>query len=284
MMKNTYSLPIRLLSAGLLAAALYSCNKLTDSFQKESSATKYAFQQVTGGTDSVNIYNCVWLVGDQIVSAAADSAQHIAVTAAFTDSGINRVVGVRGFSINGMSLGYNARDSTFYFDYSDSVAYLQEGLDLYGTDVQMKITGSGPGDTVTQAVYMPKMVNSGGGSFPVGQINIANNLPLSWTPDAGNASGNVYIKIWYNAKMSRILNDSTLPATDTVLTYTVPDNGAYTIDSSDLMKLRPNSYVTMSLGRGSQATAVLPVSGRKVFYYATSSESSGPITLIYAPR
>jgi hypothetical protein len=259
---------------------LPSCTKTPVRFENENAMTKAMAMVPLIMTDSANVYNCVWLIGNQVVSPVADSAQQVSITATFTDSITKKVVGIKGLSVNTRTLTQNP-DSTFYFGYSDSSAYLTEGLNLYGTNVAIKITGSSLADTVTQSIYQPKKVY--GTSFPTGQINTAKNLALNWTPDAGNAWGNVVIKLWYNSSASRFLNDSTLPAKDTALTYTVPDNGSYTIDSTDLKRLKPHSYVTLSLGRGSEVSAVLPVSRRRVFYFATASETSTPVTLIYAP-
>jgi len=283
-MKNNFlnHLPLAVVSAFVLLSWCFfpSCTKMPARLENESSLTKGMGMVPFIMTDSANVYNCVWLMANQVVSPVADSAQQVGLTATFTDSLTGKVVGIKGLSVNGRTLTQNA-DSTFYFGYSDSSAYLTEGLNLYGTNVVIKITGSSLADTVTQSIYQPKRVY--GTSFPTGQINTAKNLALNWTPDAGNAWGNVVIKIWYNSSASRFLNDSTLPAKDTVLTYTVPDNGSYTIDSTDLKRLKPHSYVTLSLGRGSEASAVLPVSRRRVFYFATASETATPITLIYAP-
>jgi hypothetical protein len=280
-MKNKHPFIAKISAAILIGSMLFvSCTKMPERLVGGNALGKLTSQIPAIMTDSANIYNCIWLDGNQVVSPAADSAEQVAFTATFTDSITNRVVGIKGLSVNSRTLSPNA-DSTFYFGYSDSSAFLQEGLNLYATNVNIKITGSSLSDTVTQSIYMPKKVYGTG--FPAGQINIAKNLALNWTPDVGNAWGNVVIKIWYNAAASRFLNDSTLPATDTTLTYTVPDNGSYTIDSTDLKRLKKNSYVTMSLGRGSEASAILPISKRRVFYFATASETSTPITLIYAP-
>jgi hypothetical protein len=273
-MKYRSSSPIFIFFIFFLLFNMNSCSKLQDSLQRNGKSVL-----ALATVDSATIYNCIWLVGNQIVDAAADSGQQIGVNAAFTDSITKQLVSINALSINARSLVANP-DNTFHFGYSDSSAYLQEGLNLYGTNVKMKITGSSSADTVTQTIYMPKNVSSGSTNFPFGQINMANNLTLNWIPDAGNAWGSMVIKIWYNGSMSRFLNDSTLPLQDTTLMYTVPDNGSYTISSSDLQRLKVNSYVLVSLGRGSQAQAVLPVSKKRVFYYATASESSPPITLI----
>jgi hypothetical protein len=126
---------------------------------------------------------------------------------------------------------------------------------------------------------VPKKVLRYTSDFPLGQLNIASNLTLNWTPDPACTWGNIAIKIFYKGVESRFLSDSTLSSYDTTLSYIVPDNGSYTISSTDLQKLKRNSLVTLTIGRGSQIQAVLPVSLKRVFYYATSAVSTYTLTL-----
>jgi hypothetical protein len=273
-----------------------SCTKIAESVQGYGLSKNLV--KVLASTDSSTIYSFVWLSGDQIIDVAPDTGYKISAMAEFSDSVTNNLVSMLGLSINSRSLNPNS-DYSYYFGYSDSSSHLQEGLNLYGTNVKIKTTGSSAADTVTQMIYMPAKIypylnpgTSGGGgfvvyqatssppNFPIGQIDMASSLTFNWVPDPNNSWGNVEIKIWYSAAMSRFLSDPTLPSQDTALSYTVPDNGTYTISSSDLQRLHRNSLVHVSLGRGSQAQAVLPLSKKRIFYYATASSSSPTITLV----
>ncbi len=235
------------------------------------------FSVLTAG-DSSTIYSYVWLNGNQVISAL-DSNFRISAMAAFTDTITRNLVPMNGLVINTRSVIPNP-DHTYSFNYSDTAAYLQEGLNLYGTNVKVKITGSSSADTITKTIYMPKKVLRYTTDFPLGQLNIGSNLTLNWTPDPACTWGNVSIKIYYKSVESRFLSDSTLSANDTTLSYIVADNGSYTISSADLQKLKRNSLVTLEMGRGSQIQAVLPVSLKRVFYYATSAVSTYTLTLI----
>ncbi len=260
----------------LILVKLESCDKVQ--LKPVNLEVQKNMMTMLGIGDSVNMYNYVWIANDKLINPN-DSGFTIAAMAAFIDSTTNQIISVNSLSINARTLTSNT-DKSYNFRYSDSATgALQEGKNLYGTNVKIKIAGTTTADTVTQSLYMPKRVFSAITDYP-GQIDISTNLTLKWIADPACTWGNVAIKIWYNAGRSRYLNDSTLSAKDTVLSYTVPDNGSYTISSSDLQKLRANSIVTFSLGRGSTAISVLPISKKRIFYYTSSSVSSGPITLI----
>jgi hypothetical protein len=271
-MKKLYTrLPIIFFTVFFLN--LLSCTKLD--IRDQVNMAKKNMMTILSTTDSTNINSFFWLCGDQLLGAK-DSSFRISALATFTDSVTHLPVGINGIILNSRNLNQQS-DHSLSFMYSDTAAYLQEGLDIFGTTVKVKITGSSPADTVTRLIYMPKKVVRNVADFPLGKLDIANNLTLNWTPDPSCTWGNVAIEIFYNAAKSRFLNDPTLPASDTTFSYIVPDNGTYTIPSSDLRRLKVRSIVSISLGRGSILQAVLPISARRVFYYATSSVSTYPL-------
>ncbi len=272
-MKNKLYIAIYCLLLIMIYCWMASCTKVKEEIRKNNSMK--SFLRELSGTDSATVYNYVWLNGDRTV-AFSDSSYHITVGAAFTDSITNQIIAINGLSVNSRALTAST-DHTYYFGYSDSTVTLGEGLSLYGTNVKIKITGTSSADTLTKIIYMPKKVFKTRNDFPLGSISNSTNLTINWTPDSLTSWRNVIIKIWYNATMSRFLSDSTLPAQDKELTYIVPDNGTYTISSADLQGFQKKSYVWISLGRGSQVDGVLPVSHKRVFYFATSSESSPPL-------
>jgi len=276
-MKNIFIKSFFLISSILILIKLESCDKVQ--LRTSDLGIKKNMMTMLGVGDTANIYNYVWIANDKIITPN-DSGFRISALAAFTDSITHQIVSVNNLSINARTLTPNT-DNSYSFIYSDSATgALQEGKNLYGTNVKIKITGTTTSDTVTQTLYMPKRVFSSITDYPTGQIDISTNLTLKWIADPACSWGNVAIKIWYNAGRSRFISDSTLPANDTVLSYIVPDNGSYTINLGDLQKLRVNSLVTFSLGRGSTSITVLPISKKRIFYYTSSSVSSIPQKLI----
>jgi len=261
----------------LIFISLYSCTKL-DMKKAVADEGLQKISSVLSVPDTPNAYSYIILSGNQNVDRN-DSSYHIDINASFTDSLTGQAVNTLGISINNRNLVSNSNHA-YHFAYNDTSTTIQEGLSLYGTNVKIKITGTSSADTVTQMIYMPKKVYKTVNDFPTGSIGTSGNLVVSWTPDPLNSWGNVVIKIWYNSSMSRFLRDSSLSAQDIELTYTVPDNGSYTISSSDLQAFQPKSLVSIALGRGTKMQAVLPISKMRVFYFAVSSESTPPINIV----
>jgi hypothetical protein len=269
-------LGVCLFSLSILIVHLTSCSKVQEEFQGLGSPTKLVSFMLSD--DTVNIYNYVWLSNDKLVRPR-DSGISMSVVAAFTDSVTGQIATMSGVSINNRTLIPNSSHS-YSFEYSDSANNaIQEGKNLYGTNVSIKITGSSAADTATRMIYMPKRVFNTSVGFPSGTVDISQPLVLNWLTDPSCSWGNVGIQIYYNAAASRFMHDPTLPATDTTFTYIVPDNGSYTLSTTQLQKFRVNSLITITLGRGSTLSAVLPVSKKRIFYYATSTMKSSPITL-----
>ena len=270
-------LSICLLLSIVFAVYLISCTKSQVEFQQPGSPGKLA--SLLFSTDSPTIYNYVSLSNDQIVRPQ-DSGFRMSVTAAFTDSITGQISTMSSVMINNRSLSANTSHS-YSFAYSDSGNNaIQEGKNLYGTNVNIKVTGTSASDTITQMIYMPKRVFKTLADFPYGPIDISKSLTLNWTPDPACTWGKIGIQIMYNATVSRFMHDATLPPNDTTVIYIVPDNGSYTISSTELQRFKPNSIINISIGRGSILAAVLPISKKRIFYYATSSLSSLSLTLI----
>ncbi len=270
-MKNKFIISRQFFLLATYSMILNACSKMDVHRTTDNEAFK-ALQAFTS-TDSATVYNHVWINADQTIGYS-DSSFKIGVTAVFTDSITHQLVAINSLTVNNRNIPAHT-DHTLSLDYSDSAALLDEGISFYGSNVKVKITGSSAADTVTKMVYVPKRVVKIPRSFPTAAIDISNNLTIGWTTDPLNSWGNVVIKIWYNAATSQFLSDSTLSSQNKTLTYIVPDNGSYTISSTDLQGgLQRKSFVTVALGRGTQVSAVLPVSHRRVFYFATASETS----------
>ena len=152
-----------------------------------------------------------------------------------------------------------------------------QGEALAGTNMVVKVTGSTAADTATRVVYMPKnIVGLTSEIPPSGGVTNTSNLTLNWVADPNNASGEIEIEVLYESAVSQFSNPS-LPATDTTLTYIVPDNGSYTISSAALSHYPTGCYVQIIIGRGSQVQVRLPVSGRLVDLGAISTIMSAPL-------
>jgi len=262
----------------MICSLQISCRKIDLRTERDSAILKMA--TMLTGTDTPTVYNYVIINGDQW-NTYKDSNFRIGVDAAFTDSITNQLIAVNGLSINSRNI-IAKPDHTFDFGYSDSAsgpAALAEGLALFGTNVRVKVTGTTTTDTLTQVIYMPKKIYKTPASLPIAAVNIANSLTLNWTPDPLCSWGNVLIKIWYNSASNRYLVDSALPAQDANLTFVVPDNGSYTISSTSLQTFQKKSFVNISLGRGTEIQKLLPVSHKRVFFFAISSVSSGNVYL-----
>lgn len=253
-----------------------SCHKLANTLSEK---TTLARSVVDLGQDSSTAYYSVVLTSDQ-KSSPLDSGFNSEALAVFRDSATTQLVAMGGLSINDMPLAVNG-DNTYEAIYrsrdgNDNSA-LRTSLSTSsfpqsGTDVKISITGSSPADTVTQFVYMPQDIMASTSDFPASSINVQNDLPLHWVPDPTNPAGAIIIKLWYVAGLSRALSgDLTLPPDDLTLTYTVPDNGSYTISHNDLQAFHANAYIWIFLGRGSQTAATLPISNKTIYCFATAS-------------
>lgn len=225
------------------------------------------------GNNNPVVYNYVLINAIQVINKSDSNEFHIGVAAAFLDSNNNKLTGVDNLIVNNKPINRNA-DSTYSFDY-EKQASLNEGLALYGTDVPITIRGTSDNDTVTKTVYLPKKIVNDFSAYP-DSIDVSKDLVLKWATDPNNHWGNVIIQIYYYEGLSHA-SDSTLPAHINTLNFTVPDNGLYTIKASNLDVFPFKSYIGISIARGTQNVAVLPLSKKRVFYFSNSSASTPPV-------
>ncbi len=261
------------INTSIIILVFLSCTKVENKNQLFQNSTLDQLRQSMMTEDSATVYNYVLINSKQVMNLI-DSNYVISAMAGFKDSITNNNSSVSSVYVNTRSL--SKIDSVFSFGYSDSVATLSEGKALAGTNVTVKVTGHNPGDTQTQLIYMPTNIARYVSDFPKGKISNLNNLVLNWTPDASNPSQTVVIEISYYSGLTRSYEPS-LPTSINTLTYIVPDNGSYTVSSSALQTFPEKSYINVSIGRGSQYQGLLPISQRRVFYWAISSVSTPPV-------
>ncbi|PWT76605.1 MAG: hypothetical protein C5B59_06140 [Bacteroidetes bacterium] len=225
------------------------------------------------GTNNPVVYSYVLINANQVASRADSNDFHIAIAAAFIDSLNNKITGIDNLYVNNLPISMNV-DSTFSFDYGAS-ASLNQGLALYGTNVCVSIKGNSNDDTVTTSVYLPKRLINVITDFP-DAVDLSKDVELKWAPDQGNKWGNVIIQVYYYPGLSQA-SDSTLPKQIRTLNLTVPDNGSYIIQKEMLQSFPRKSFIGISIARGTQNEAVLPVSRKRVFYFTNSSASTQPL-------
>ena len=225
------------------------------------------------GTHDSPVYNYVLISANQVTNKSDSNDFQIAVAAAFIDSSTNKLAGVSDLVVNERSI-VPGTDSTYNFGYNNT-PYFQEGLSLFGTDVSIKIKGTTADDTVNKTVYLPKRLVKLISDFP-DVIDLSKPLNLSWDPDQRNFWGNVIIQVYYYPGLSSG-QDPTLPKQISPLNYTAPDRGSYSISAKDLQKFPAKAYVGISIARGTQNEAVLPVSKKRVFFFSSSSASTVPL-------
>jgi hypothetical protein len=254
----------------ILILLLYSCSKTENAIpSKYVDATLYSMLT----TDSITVNNYVLISSNQIANTL-DSNFAISACAAFTDSITHKLVNVNSLMVNSTSVPRNSTDSTYYFSYSGS--YLNTGLALAGRNAQVKIQGVSSSDTLSSSIYVPKNLVKLTSDFPDNRLSIYDPLVLKWIPDSNTAWANVVIQVSYYSTLSR-WSDPSLPANIKTLTYTVPDNGNYTIPASALQRFPAKSYIGISLGRGSQVEGVLPISKKRIVFFGIASANTPPI-------
>jgi len=225
------------------------------------------------GTDNPAVYSYVLINANQVTNRADSNDFHIAIAAAFVDSNNHRITGVDNLLVNNKPISMNV-DSTFQFDYKEQ-SDLSEGIALYGTNVLITVKGKTDADTVTSTVYLPKKIVRVVSDFPA-VISQSSDLTLSWIADPGNPWGNVIIQMYYYSDLSQD-NSPDLPQQVKTLNFTVADNGSYTISKKSLNTFPLKSYVGITIARGTQNQAVLPVSKKRIFYFSNSSASTPPL-------
>ena len=86
------------------------------------------------------------------------------------------------------------------------------------------------------------------------------------------------IQVYYFSTLS-LKGDSTLPQAITTVSLTVPDNGNYYLSQTDLQSFPVNAYIGITIARGTQNEAILPLSHKRVYYFSSASVSTPPVRL-----
>jgi hypothetical protein len=70
-----------------------------------------------------------------------------------------------------------------------------------------------------------------------------------------------------------------LPANIATFNLTVPDNGSYFLTKADLRSFSPHAFIGITIARGTQNEAILPLSHKRVYYFSSASVSTPPVQL-----
>ncbi len=223
------------------------------------------------GTQNTAVYNYVLINANQVINKADSNELHIGVSAAFIDSSSKQVTFVNALSVNNQQIQPGV-DYTYNYNYSPGSS---KDLPLFGTNVIVTIRGSGDDDTVSKSVYLPKQLMALISDYP-DTIHLARGVQLSWSPDQANTWGNVLIQLFYYADLSAKA-DSTLPARIGTVSITVPDNGNYFLTPKDLGPFPAHAVIGITIARGTQNEAILPLSRKHIFYFSSASVSTTPL-------
>jgi hypothetical protein len=244
------------------AGCLVSCHK--DGSNSSDSWTWF-------GTQNPAVYNYVLINASQVVNRADSDELHIGVSAAFIDSNNHQITSVNALTVNDQEIqpGVNY---TYNYNYSPTSP---KEAPLFGSNVVVTIRGISADDTLSRSVYLPKQLLRLISDYP-DTVHLDRGLPLSWSPDEENTWGNVVVQLVYYADLSKKA-DSTLPDKINTVSITVPDNGSYFLRPSDLEAFPAKSVVGISIARGTQNEAILPLSRRRVYYFSSASVSTRPL-------
>ncbi len=222
------------------------------------------------------VYNYVLISGNQVTNKSDTNDYQISIAAAFIDSNTNKITGVGDLSVNDRNIIPGA-DSTYNFGYNNT-PFFQEGLSLFGTNIKIRIHGKNEADTVSKTVYLPKKIVKLVSDFPE-VLDLSKSLTLHWVPDEQNSWGKVIVQVYYYPNLSQH-SDSSLPKDVKPLNYTTIDNGSFTVSPPDLMRFPLNSFVGISIARGTQNVALLPISQKRVYFFSSSSASTVPMQVV----
>ena len=130
-------------------------------------------------------------------------------------------------------------------------------VSLYGTKATFQLNTTQTGD-IQEQMYVPKQMDA--------RISIDNNvagvskqtgLSVNWTTDNDplNDKG-ILIELFYDAYTNKSVstNPTALPNDNVIQYVVVPDNGNYTLTSSDLVNLPSNTNITIKIHRGNFRT------------------------------
>jgi hypothetical protein len=224
------------------------------------------------GTHNEAVYNYVLINASQVLSKSDTEEVHVDVNAAFIDSNNHQINIVRALYVNNLVI-YPGQDSIYNYNYASGG--ISKGLPLFGSQVLVTIRGMDEADTVSSSIYLPKQL-SGQITNYSDTLSRTRGIQLNWATDDANTWGNVMIQLYYFNSLSQ-KGDSTLPDKITTVNLTVPDNGNYALSKSDLNSFPRNAYIGISISRGTQTEALLPLSHKRVYYFSSASVSTPPV-------
>jgi hypothetical protein len=249
----------------MCAGCLYSCHK---------EATNPVNNFVWFGTQNNAVYNYVLINANQVLNNNDSEEYHLGVSAAFIDSNDNKITVVRALTVNNLLIQPGS-DLTYNYNFGSGDA--GKNLPLFGTHALITIRGQDDSDTVTSSVYVPKQLTGSFTGYP-STVSVNQGLQLNWTTDDANSWGNVVIQLFYYSSLSQRA-DSTLPSNIATFNLTVPDNGSYYLTKNDLRSFSPHSFIGITIARGTQNEAILPLSHKRVYYFSSASVSTPPVQL-----
>jgi hypothetical protein len=247
------------------AGCLISCHK---------DASNPLNQWTWFGTQNSAVYNYVLINANQVLSRSDSEELHVGVSAAFIDSNNHQITAVRVLSVNDLVI-QPGQDSTYNYSYGPDETI--KGDQLFGTKVLVTINGMDEADTVSSSIYLPKQLSPTLEDYP-DTVSLTRGLQLQWSPDKDNTWGNVVVQLFYYNTMSRKA-DSTMPEKIPTVNITVPDNGKYFLSQSDLNAFPRNAYIGITIARGTQNEAILPLSRKRVYYFSSASVSTPPVRI-----
>jgi|SRR5450432_638640 hypothetical protein len=224
------------------------------------------------GTHNDAVYNYVLINANQVLSKSDTEELHVGVNAAFIDSNNHQINIVRALYVNNLVI-YPGQDSTYNYNYASGE--INKNLPLFGTQVLITIRGMDEADTVSSSIYLPKQLTGLITNYP-DTLSRNHGILLNWATDDENTWGNVMIQLYYFNTLSK-KGDSTLPDKISTVNLTVPDNGSYLLSGFDLSTFPRNSYIGITIARGAQNEAILPLSRKRVYYFSSASVSTPPV-------
>jgi hypothetical protein len=228
------------------------------------------------GTQNNAVYNYVLINANQVLSKSNTNELHVGINAAFIDSNNHQVNIVRALYVNNLAIE-PGQDLTYNYNYASGE--INKSLPLFGTQVLVTIRGMEEADTVSSSIYIPKQLSGMMVNYP-DTLSRSGGLQLNWATDTENTWGNVMIQLYYFNTLSK-KGDSTLPDKISTVSLTVPDNGSYYLSKLDLVTFPRNSFIGITIARGTQNEAILPLSQKRVYYFSSASVSSPPVKLTY---
>ncbi len=247
------------------AGCLISCHK---------EASKPVNNWTWFGTQNNAVYNYVLINANQVLSKSDTEEVHIGFSAAFIDSNNHQITAVKALSVNNQIIE-PGQNSLYNYNYGSEA---NKGSQLFGTKVLVAIHGIDESDTVSSSIYLPKQLSSTISAYP-DNLSLSHGFALQWAPDEANSWGHVLIQLYYYSTLSRKA-DSTLPDKISTVNITVPDNGSYFLTKSDLSPFPCNAFIGVTIARGTQNEAILPLSHKRVFYFSSASVSTPPVKLV----